>query len=501
MKGLESNENLELEVQDFGPVSQAKIELRPMTVFIGPSNTGKSYLAILIYALHKAFNLNFRRSNYNRYYFWSNSSKVSNKKLLQSFKTLATNLQERDTSNNNQNVEVPNTIIDELKYLFEKQESNLGNEILRSFGIKDISDLIRIGSPRCSSLKFCIPNGPDSFEHNFKFNSKKQFLETKTPVHYSLPNNFSNKANFTKSLASILSYSSKIMDNNRHNLFKINELLSELYLYLSPLTLGPLSHPAFYLPADRTGVMHAHRVVVSTLIKGAPMAGLRPDVYTPMLSGVLADFLDELVNIDESYQNPNLSNQAKQIEKYLMSGEIKVSRTELVNYPHFNYHPDGWKSGLSLMNASSMVSELAPVVLYLRHVLEPGNVLIVEEPESHLHPDKQVEFTRQLAELVNNGLRVIITTHSEWVLEELANIVQRSNIKTQNGKSKKDVGVSLSQNQVGAWLFKTKKRPRGSYLEEIKLDEETGLYPSGFDAVSESLYNESVNIFNRIHQQ
>ena len=506
MKGSESNENLELEVQDFGPVSQAKIELRPMTVFIGPSNTGKSYLAILIYALHRVFNLHLHRSFYSSFYFWSRSSRVSNKeKLLQSFNTLATNLQERDTSNNNQNVEVPNTIIDELKYLFEKQESNLGNEILRSFGIKDISDLIRIGSPRCSSLKFCIPNGPDSFEHNFKFNSKKQFLETIAPGHYSLPNNFRNKGKFNNSLASKLSYSSKIKDN-RHSLLNINELLRELYIYLSPITLGPLSHPAFYLPADRTGVMHAHRVVVSSLIKGAPMAGLRPDVHTPMLSGVLADFLDELVSIDELYikrkkQNPNLSNQAKQIEKNLMSGEIKVSRTEMVNYPHFKYHPDGWKRDLSLMNASSMVSELAPVVLYLRHVLEPGNVLIVEEPESHLHPDKQVEFTRQLAELVKNGLRVIITTHSEWVLEELANIVQRSSIKTQNGKSKKDVGVSLSQNQVGAWLFKTKKRPRGSYLEEIKLDEETGLYPSGFDAVSESLYNDSVNIFNRIHQQ
>ena len=37
---------LELEVADFGPIVEAKIDLRPLTVFIGPSNTGKSYLAI-----------------------------------------------------------------------------------------------------------------------------------------------------------------------------------------------------------------------------------------------------------------------------------------------------------------------------------------------------------------------------------------------------------------------------------------------------------------------
>ena len=46
---------LEFSVRDFGPVVEADIDLRPMTVFVGPSNTGKSYLAILIYALHGFF--------------------------------------------------------------------------------------------------------------------------------------------------------------------------------------------------------------------------------------------------------------------------------------------------------------------------------------------------------------------------------------------------------------------------------------------------------------
>ena len=47
--------NYRLDVSNFGPIVQASLELRPLTVFIGPSNTGKSYLAILIYALHQLF--------------------------------------------------------------------------------------------------------------------------------------------------------------------------------------------------------------------------------------------------------------------------------------------------------------------------------------------------------------------------------------------------------------------------------------------------------------
>ena len=49
------DESLNLEVRDFGPIGRARVELRPLTVFVGPSNTGKSYLATLIYALYKHF--------------------------------------------------------------------------------------------------------------------------------------------------------------------------------------------------------------------------------------------------------------------------------------------------------------------------------------------------------------------------------------------------------------------------------------------------------------
>ena len=41
-------------VTDFGPIAEGMIDLRPLTVFVGPSNTGKTYFAILIYALDRA---------------------------------------------------------------------------------------------------------------------------------------------------------------------------------------------------------------------------------------------------------------------------------------------------------------------------------------------------------------------------------------------------------------------------------------------------------------
>ncbi|SAY38505.1 hypothetical protein [Candidatus Synechococcus spongiarum] len=58
--------NLELEVADFGLIMEAKMDLRPPTVFVGPSNTGKSYLAILMYALHRFFASRLSLRNWRR---------------------------------------------------------------------------------------------------------------------------------------------------------------------------------------------------------------------------------------------------------------------------------------------------------------------------------------------------------------------------------------------------------------------------------------------------
>ena len=60
MSGLNKEDGIgdrdyRLQVKDFGPIAHADVEFRPLTVFLGPSNTGKSYLATLSYALHRYF--------------------------------------------------------------------------------------------------------------------------------------------------------------------------------------------------------------------------------------------------------------------------------------------------------------------------------------------------------------------------------------------------------------------------------------------------------------
>ena len=245
--------------------------------------------------------------------------------------------------------------------------------------------------------------------------------------------------------------------------------------------------------------MHAHRVLLGSLLNRASQPGLRQGDPLPDLSGVVADFLNQLIELGglAERQSNKADALAKRIEQAILTGSVQI-KTSAMGYPLFFYKPDGWKNSLPLMNTSSMVSELAPVVLYLRHVVQPGETLIIEEPEAHLHPAMQVEFIRQIAALIHAGVRVIITTHSEWVLETLANLVRLSDLPKARRKGTEDADLMLRPDQVGAWLFKPKRSPKGSVVEEIPFDPDAGGLESGYSDVAEQLYNEWATIGNRI---
>ena len=200
--------------------------------------------------------------------------------------------------------------------------------------------------------------------------------------------------------------------------------------------------------------------------------------------------MEQLIQIDRHPHSETLQELdfGADIEQELLQGSVSVERSAVNGPPRFSFRPYGWKVDLPLTNSSGMVSELVPLVLYLRYLIRPGHLLILEEPESHLHPGKQVELLRQLAILVNRGVRLVMTTHSEWFLEELSNIVRRSALHKPSNRDVHGLEASLSPDQVGVWLFTNQKRPKGAVVKEIKVDE-SGLYPSGYDEVAIELHN------------
>lgn len=113
---------------------------------------------------------------------------------------------------------------------------------------------------------------------------------------------------------------------------------------------------------------------------------------------------------------------AQILEQKILAGGIDFSTPEPDPRRDILFHPLE-NVALEIPIASSMVKELSPLVLYLRYLAEPDELLIIDEPEMNLHPEAQVKMIEFLAMLVNAGLKVLITTHSPYLLDHLSNLI------------------------------------------------------------------------------
>ena len=492
----------EVSVRNFGPIIECELELRPLTVFVGPSNTGKSYVAALLYALHSSFNYQSSRNRINVFeaeqLFKDYFGKSADEKLKEVKSSLQSSLSEFDELRSQKKRSdlfmLRDPAIHAMRTIFDGNNDNLKKELERCFGTS-IQNLVRYRSRGSSSIS--VSSGA-TYQNDelveFSYDLKQNTITSSCPEQLPLP---IDGRNISPYLRQGLDNSSRDVDPDiLGGDMGFWYMFEDLLRWTEQLIVSSFVWPAHYFPADRTGLLDAHSVLVGSLIERAATSGLLPAVNTPLLTGIVADFLEKLIvrkPIRLRGDDPPTSSQvADAIEEQVIGGTIQKEIEELTGYPRFQFLPNHWKQALPLVNSSSMVSELAPVIMFLRDHVHTHHFIILEEPESHLHPAKQVEFTRLLAKLIDHKVRVVLITHSEWVIEELGNIVSRATVSGGLAQEDENTKIAIPPNQVGVWLFYPKtrnKRVIGSQVKEIKLDE-SGFYPTDYDNVARELHND-----------
>ena len=403
VKDTQEQSKVEIEVKNFGPISEAKIDLRPLTVFVGPSNTGKTYMCTLMYMMHTIF-----RESYG---FPTTES------------TNAFEYIQKETLNSKLNE------LEIIEFALE-----------RYYDVPSVFDLCRYAGNEKDYLEFIIRFiYPDEKNPYFSFTIQDTKITT------------------NKSSPGLQLYD---MSNNKNQ--------SKWY----------------FLPATRNGILHTHRIVASSLMEKT----LRKNsghIHIPTLSAAVVDFMQYLTLYQENNKpNPVLTAIVDALESHILGGVIDIVSSQN-GYPEIKFHPKEAGQSTSITRTSAMVSELAPLVLYLRGYVEPGDTLIIEEPEAHLHPGAQADMAVILARLVRAGVKVIITTHSDWLLQEIGNLVLEGQIDKEIDGS----GSWLLQKEVGIWHFQ-KDLP----VKEIPFDSMKGFPPKDYHDVAEGLYNRSVNL-------
>lgn len=100
---------------------------------------------------------------------------------------------------------------------------------------------------------------------------------------------------------------------------------------------------------------------------------------------------------------------------------------------------------------------------------KPGQILIIDSPEAHLHPMGQSKMGLFLAQIAAAGVQVIIETHSDHIINGLRVAVKDGKMRSQNTKILYFDRIIDEAKQV-------------SNVTEIRIDKngELGCYPKGF---------------------
>jgi len=146
-----------------------------------------------------------------------------------------------------------------------------------------------------------------------------------------------------------------------------------------------------------------------------------------------------------------------------------------------------------------MVSELAPIVLFLRHFVQRRDFLVIEEPEAHLHPAMQARLALALQVLVGRGPYVLLTTHSEFFLGQLSNVMLEETLraKTASQPSEPDY-IPLDAANVAPYRFVRSGWQGGSIVLPMEATPEGGIDQEEFSDVAEQIYTQSVELDRKL---
>lgn len=213
-----------------------------------------------------------------------------------------------------------------------------------------------------------------------------------------------------------------------------NTVLAYAYMAGHPFEMmTPEYHgsSAVFLPASRTGFSLFYPTflqatlagtLTQTRIRPSPDGeGTRPSArftlpQVHLLSGLVSAF---------GGQRGPYADEADRLERESLDGIIVV-RAE-TGVARYSFRPDGATEDLGLQLSSALVTELMPLIVVLRYA-QKLPFLVVEEPEAHLHPRLQRAVTRCLCRLVRRGVRVLVTTHSTTVAQQINNLIKLGDV-------------------------------------------------------------------------
>ena len=408
---------MKIKFSNLGSIQETELDLRPLTVIIGPNNSNKTYIA------------------YSTYGLWQCAGTI----LSASF-AIISKLRVTQQGEGNWSLIIDNDLLDLFVKDAEEAAKNFQASALESF---------------------------------FQDSSRKLFLQTSFEILISRQEveNAINQLTQRESFIVIGGTSLKInrednrlffeflkinseerigeniiIDGNFVDLFEdfLNDVKNDekIKLLFTVIVKKILFSDVFPFPAERNAFINTYKMLAnrrykllkqtqrelfsSSSEKRLELLKEQGDIRYPQ---PVEDFLDFLSEIElQEIPKTNSSNKnefqklADEIEKQLQNkNKTNLKPTKLGGKEIKVLVKKGLE--IDIYNASSSIKQLAPLLLYLRFRASKGDFLVIDEPEMNLHPESQAKLLEALSILVNLGVRILLTTHSPYVMAHLNNLV------------------------------------------------------------------------------
>ena len=403
--------NFEVKIQNLGKIRDAKIPIAPLTIITGANGSGKSFFTKSLYSILSTLNKNVFRDSINRDILWvdrllvilSEDLSRKSKNDIEDLESLRENVKdiiEKLYELNLHGLESYLVAIRKLEHdlkKFRKSVQAFEKRIKKAkTKFASIEHVLQMLNQEVNSMEKKIVNSPNSYY---------EFIVS--IINNEINNNFQIKSSnelitFEENFASIA-----IDENFVYQVKRDSKNLIELDLGFAD-NIRTLNEVVFFESP-------AYWKVREALIYRKDVSRYE-DYKERLLTGVPKYFydLDKLFNLNlTETSNNEFGYLADKIEN-ILQGSFQFSGGTLT-YVDKETSREIPKNLISFgMTNLGMIHALLQ-----KEIITRGSFIFIDEPESNLHPEWQILLAEILVELANNGVNVIVATHSSDMLKAL----------------------------------------------------------------------------------
>lgn len=460
---------MRVRIQNIGLVKDAEVNVRDLTVVMGPNSSGKSTIAMVVYAALSAAPFGDRMRSPGRYVSFRTTrgflDSLSDDQRTRLSAAIRAGAVGRDREVNLGAIP-PDLLRACARWLLKDFGQSLALEMKRAVGDELSSLQRRANGRRQRNSHIQVDNESLGWSVDLKVTAVGRSVVVSV-ADLKLPESDDGPEGL---------FAAPLFSEDLDDEILLDSIVSD---WIAPRVAAWLfsgfPRGVHYLPAARSGLLQSHRIVAAAMVQRAASAGIR-EMSVPALNGVVADFISSVIEPDRLRRprRGRFAEFSRRIEQELLKG--RVTRDDSLGYPEIEFADES--GTYPMQRASSMVTELTPIVLLLKGAVGEDDLVIIEEPESHLHPESQALLASVLFDLAGR-VPVLLTTHSDYVVSTVNNRLRAEQLQSKSGTQVS--ALQMHRNNDGS-----------ATATKLDVDRMDGISEENFTEVAGRLYDEQV---------